>query len=202
MSYWRRISLVKLLCIAAVVLLQCSNAYGVVDSITTGLWGVINGSTPHETGVGIYGGTAYDWSRMSFCQANIQWLYKYSDVCSHNTPDRAKMKFEFNIGAAEGSDFPGQRVMVSGNILSVYEFDSLKNTKIVPYIEGGVGLIYADFQRPDQGLRFNFNPVAGMGLRFGSKYIVVRAHHISNGGTNDNNRGVNSIVLGFGAFLD
>jgi lipid A 3-O-deacylase len=197
-----RILSANFLCIASVILLQCSNAGAAVDSIKTGLWGVINGSTPHEEAVGIYGGTAYDWSRMSFCLVNFQRLYKYSDVCPHNTPDRAKMKFEFNIGAAEGSDFPGQRIMVSGDILSVYEFDSPKNTKIVPYIEGGVGLIYSDFQRPDQGLRFNFNPVAGAGLRMGSKYIVVRLHHISNGGTNDNNRGVNSIMLGVGAYFN
>jgi len=61
---------------------------------------------------------------------------------------------------------------VSGNILSVYEFDSLKNTKIVPYIEGGVGLIYADFQRPDQGLRLILIRSQGWGCVSGLNILL------------------------------
>ena len=173
-----------------------------MDSAKQGLRDLLCGNTPHETAIGIYGGTAYDWSRMSFCMVSFQQLYDYDAICPpRHAPDGLGLRFEADIGAAVGTDFPGQRLMASGNFLTVYEFDSPKKNKMVPYIEGGVGLIYTDFRRPDQGLRLNFNPVMGAGLRMGSKFVFVRLHHISNSGLDDQNHSINSIVFGFGAYL-
>jgi len=200
MLYWPRTSLARLACVAGAVLLLCSNA-GAADSLKQGLWDALSGKTPRETAIGLYGGTAYDWSHMSFCQVSFQQLYDFDAIFPHPAPERLRFRFEADIGAATGTEFSGQRVIASGNFLAVYEYGSPKKTKIVPYIEGGIGLIYTDFRRPDQGLRLNFNPVMGAGLRMGSKFVVVRLHHVSNGGLDDENRGINSVVFGFGAYL-
>jgi lipid A 3-O-deacylase len=200
MSSWSRTSLARLVCIAGAVLLQSSSARA-ADSLRQGLWDALCGNTPHQTAVGLYGGTAYDWSHMSFCMVSLQQLYDYDAIWPHRAPDGLGMRFEADIGAATGTQFSGQRLIASGNFMAVYEFGSPKKSQIVPYIEGGVGLIYTDFRRQDQGFRLNFNPVMGAGLRMGSKFVVLRLHHLSNGGLDDENRGINSVVLGFGVYL-
>jgi lipid A 3-O-deacylase len=35
----------------------------------------------------------------------------------------------------------------------------------------------------------------------GSKFLVLRLHHVSNAGLDDENRGINSVLLGFGVYL-
>jgi lipid A 3-O-deacylase len=186
--------------VAAIVLLSSTSAQA-ERSLGDSLWNVLRGRTPHERAWAVYGGTTYDWSDMSFGLVSWQGLYDYSKFWPQPAPDRLKMRLETNIGAATGTDFSGQRLIASANFLAVYEFGSPKSDEIVPYIEGGSGVIYTDFQRPDQGLRWNFNPMAGIGIRMGSKFLVLRLHHVSNAGLDDENRGINSVLLGFGVYL-
>jgi len=162
---------------------------------------ILRGQVPHETALGVYAGMAYDWSDMSFYLASWQALYDYEAIWQHRAPQGLGMRFESNLGVATGTEFSGERLVASGNFLAVYEFGAPKTAPIVPYIEAGVGLIYTDFRREGQAYRLNFNPVAGFGIRMGSTFLVLRAHHISNGGLNDDNRGINSVVLGFGVYL-
>ncbi len=162
---------------------------------------VLRGRVPHETALGVYAGMAYDWSDMSFYLASWQALYDYEAIWLHRAPEGLGVRFESNLGVATGTEFSGERIVASGNFLAVYEFGAPKTDRIVPYIEGGVGLIYTDFRREGQAYRLNFNPVAGFGIRMGSTFLVLRAHHLSNGGLNDDNRGINSVVLGFGIYL-
>ena len=171
----------------------------------TGLWekwsAALRGQAPHERALGLYAGMAYDWSDMQFLLASWQGLYDYETLWPHEAPDGLGIRFEGNLGAASGTEFSGARLMASGNVLVVYDLAPLGTSKVVPYVEAGVGLIYTDFQREGQGLRLNFNPVAGVGVRMGQPFLTLRAHHLSNGGLDDENRGINSVVLGFGMYL-
>jgi hypothetical protein len=162
---------------------------------------VLRGQVPHEQAMGIYVGTAYDWSDMQFFLASWQALYDYDAVWPHEAPDALSIRFETNLGTAAGTEFSGGRLVASGNFLAVYHLVPRETSRLVPYVEAGVGLIYTDFQRAGQGLRLNFNPVAGVGLRINSTFVTLRLHHVSNGGLNDDNRGINSVVLGFGVYL-
>ena len=72
--------------------------------------------------------------------------------------------------------------------------------------EGGIGVIYTDFQVEGQGLRFNFNPQLGIGAEFPREskkpyFAALRLHHISNAGLDDENRGINSVVFMVGRFF-
>ena len=162
---------------------------------------MLRGQAPHEQAVGLYVGTAHDWSDMHFVLASWQLLYDYETIWPHKAPDALGIRFEGNLGTATGTEFSGARLVASGNVLVVYDLAPRGTSRFVPYVEAGVGLIYTDFQRQEQGLRLNFNPVAGVGVRMGSTFLTLRAHHLSNGGLDDENRWINSIVLGFGKVL-
>jgi hypothetical protein len=162
---------------------------------------VLRGQAPHEQALGFYAGTAHDWSDMQFFLASWQALYDYEAIWPHQAPDALGIRFEGNLGTAAGTEFSGARLVASGNLLAVYDLEAYGTPKFKPYVEAGIGLIYTDFQREDQGLRLNFNPVAGVGVRMGSSFLTLRLHHLSNGGLHKDNRGINSIVLGFGLYL-
>jgi lipid A 3-O-deacylase len=187
--------------VVGVVLLSASPRAQAEGSLLENLWGAVRGKVPHETAVGLYAGTAYDWSDMDFALLNCQALFDYDKIWPHRAPEGLGIRFEANVGAAAGSDFSGERLVASAGFLAVYEFGSPKRSRIVPYIEAGVEGIYTDFQREDQSSRVNFNPVAGIGVRIGSGFLVLRAHHVSNAGTNEPNRGINSVLLGVGFYL-
>ncbi len=162
---------------------------------------VLCGRAPHETALGLYAGRAYDWSDLYFFLASWQALYDYETIWGHRAPEGLGIRLEADLGVATGAEFSGERIMASGNFLAVYEFGAPQSSKFVPYVEGGVGLIYTDFQREGQAYRVNFNPVAGFGIRNRTTFLTVRLHHLSNAGLNDDNRGINSVVLGFGVYL-
>jgi 3-oxoacyl-[acyl-carrier-protein] synthase II len=161
---------------------------------------VLCGRAPHETALGLYFGSAYDWSDLHFSLASWQALYDYETIWGHRAR-RDWVRLEADLGVATGTEFSGERLVASGNFLAVYEFGAPQRSKFVPYVEAGVGLIYTDFQREGQAYRVNFNPVAGVGIRSRTTFLVLRLHHLSNGGLNDDNRGINSVVLGFGVYL-
>ena len=195
-TFWRR-----LISAAGAVLLATSAGTRAQNSLAQNLWDALQGRVPHETALGFYAGRAYDWSDLYFYMASWQALFDYEALWPHKAPEGLGIRFEGNAGAATGTEFSGARLITSGNLLAVYEFGSPKSACVVPYVEAGIGVIYTDFQREGQGSRINFNPVAGVGLRMGSTFIVLRAHHLSNGGLNEHNRGINSVVLGFGMYL-
>jgi hypothetical protein len=72
---------------------------------------------------------------------SLQQLYDYEAIWHHRAPDGLGIRMEADVGAATGTEFSGQRLISSGNFLAVYEFGSPKKSQIVPYIEGGAGLI-------------------------------------------------------------
>ncbi len=183
------------------VLLPGSSCAHAQESLPERWLDVLCGRAPHETALGLYLGKAYDWSDLDFALASWQALYDYETIWGHRAPEGLGIRLEADLGVATGTEFSGERLMASGNFLAVYEFGDLQRSQFVPYVEGGVGLIYTDFQREGQGSRVNFNPILGCGIRNRTTFLSLRLHHLSNGGLNEDNRGINSIVLGFGMYL-
>jgi outer membrane protein W len=99
------------------------------------------------------------------------------------------------------STVPGD--MVAGATLFLrYNFIQ-PNARIVPYLQGGAGLVYSDFAHGAEGgnavsLDVNFNLQASAGLRFNvnSKWsILVEGgyRHISNASLSDPNYGIDQV---------
>jgi lipid A 3-O-deacylase len=164
-------------------------------------WEMVRGQVPHQTAVGLYGGMAYDGSALGFGLVSWQALYDYEDIWIHPAPEGLGFRLEGTVGAAGRTEFSGPRSMASAGFLAVYERPGAELLEYHPYVEAGVGIAYTDFQREGQGLRMNFNPVAGVGLRRGKTFMAIRLHHLSNAGLDHDNRGINSVVLGIGWIL-
>ena len=155
-------------------------------------------------GIGLSLGSSYDPEpTFEFYQLNGVWLYDYDRIWPHRAPDLLYFKVEGSLGAA---DFQGRaRLMTSANILAQYYLAD-GSARRRPYVEAGIGLIYIDFQVEGQGLRFNFNPQVGFGcdVLTGSGdhwFTNFRLHHISNGGTYHENRGINSVMMQLGRYF-
>jgi len=145
-------------------------------------------------------GHAYDPETIDWYQMGAMVLWDYEDVWQHPAPDPLRFKVEASLGAngRASHDF-----MASAGIAAVYYLDRLRTPHLRPFIEGGIGFIYTDYRIEDQGLNWNFNPQAGVGTEIvlsshRSLWLSVRAHHLSNGGLNSDNRGVNGILFTIG----
>jgi hypothetical protein len=137
--------------------------------------------------------------------AEVAWVlltgaavYDYETVMGHAAPLPLRFKFEGSVGAAT---VPHPRFTAAADILALHFLDFLSTATVRPYVEGGVGLIYTDFQRREQGFRVNFNPVGGIGALFTDReggpaaFAAVRFHHYSNGNLHEDNRGMSSLLL-------
>lgn len=155
---------------------------------------------PTRYGVALLGGKVYDPDDFGLLVVQGQMLLDYDRVFWHAAPEALRLKLEVNAGLTTDDR---QRGLLALNGLALYYLDRFKQSNWTPYVEAGIGLIYSDFQVEDQGFRFNFNPQAGVGLEYAlpsgaALTTAVRLHHISNGGTHRNNRGVNSALLMIG----
>lgn len=130
-------------------------------------------------------------------------IYDHEKVLKYRAPDQLRFKLEGSIGSAH---YGKNRLVASINIFALRYLDFLTTRTFKPYIEGGIGIIYSDFQVQGQGLRVNFNPQLGIGTEIKVRsqealFISLRLHHISNGGLDDDNRGVNSVMGMFGFYF-
>lgn len=125
--------------------------------------------------------------------------YLWDRVRSGNTA----LKLE----AVAGSMFrPYIRTVASVNMMSLYYPQFLLQKGSRTYLEAGIGAIFTDYRVEKQPYRFNFNPQLGIGTELhaqdgGNYFFAVRLHHISNGSTNKDNQGINSLVLQLGRFF-
>ncbi len=159
--------------------------------------GVADQYEPTRYGVSLLAGTAYDPDQIGMVIAQGQVLLDYDRVFWHAAPEALRLKFEANVGVTTDGR---SRAMFSVNMLALYYFGQHGPGEWTPYVEAGIGLIYTDFQVEGQGLRYNFNPQAGVGVEYGlesggSILTALRLHHLSNGNTYEDNRGVNSVLL-------
>lgn len=130
-------------------------------------------------------------------------LYDYDKIWPHKAPDALRFKVEANIGGSIKHDLD---FIASAGVFALYYLEPMAGCGFKPYVEGGIGLIYTQHRVENQGLHVNFNPQIGIGTEFsfGSDVVyfaAVRLHHISNAGLDDDNRGVNSVVILFGRFI-
>ena len=171
----------------------------------TGLANAFTLLSPEKIGVGLGGASIYDPEpNFGFVQLSLSAIYDYEEIMRHQAPDPLKFKLETNIGIADYS--AGARILTSFNFYALYYLPKLTTKSFTPYIEGGAGIVYTDFQVDGQGLRVNFNPQAGIGgewlLTSGRTIFgAIHAYHISNGGLNEDNRGLNGVLFQLGYYF-
>lgn len=160
--------------------------------------------SPARSGIAFTAGRSYDpTGDIDFYMVSGFILYDYDRIWRHSAPENLRFKIEGSAGFAHDKK---KSLAASANMFALYYLNVLKTGRITPYIEGGIGVIYTNFQVKGQGLRLNFNPQIGLGaeIRTGSEdtlFFTLRGHHISNGGLNDDNRGINSVMCMFGYFF-
>jgi lipid A 3-O-deacylase len=155
-------------------------------------------------GVSVEAGNTYDpGTGTSFVLGTGLLLWNYGEFWNQDRPPELSFKVEAAAGAAVR---PKVRAMASLGMAALYHLDFLRTGGIRPYAEAGIGIIYTDFRVPGQGLRLNFNPQLGIGMELQSGsgqdyFAALRLHHLSNAGLDDQNRGMNSLVLQVGRFF-
>ncbi len=159
---------------------------------------------PTRYGMSVTAGSSYDpTNNIGFYMMSGFILYDYDKVWKHNAPDQLRFKAEGSLGVADDHK---TRAVASMNIFALYYLDMFESQTFRPYLEGGVGIIYTDFQIKGQGLRINFNPQLGLGTEIkmnsdSTFFLTLRLHHISNGGIDDENRGINSFMCMLGYYF-
>ena len=130
----------------------------------------------------------------------VSSLRPYTLFRSRPAHEKIRMNYELGIGFAGGHQ---NGAIVSANMLAQRYLTDRSSGGFRPFVEAGIGLIYTEFRIPGQGWYLNFNPQVGIGFeRFTKKnkrhFASLRFSHISNGGLDEQNKGINSIVLSFG----
>ncbi len=166
---------------------------------------VAEGQVPTKYGLGLTYGHSYDPDEddLSWLQAYGVALFDYDTIWPHAAPEPLRFKVEASAGVTVDDD---TRAIMSANIMALYFLEGLTVGNWRPYVEAGVGVIYTDFQVDGQGLRINFNPQLGVGTEYTCPegidwFLALRAHHISNSGLDDDNRGINSVTFTIGRFF-
>jgi hypothetical protein len=153
-------------------------------------------------GAGISVGTAYDPETIPFILATGFVLLDYDRVVWHRAPDPLRLKLEGSVGTSLGES---DGIIASVGALASFILD-IGSATVFPYGEAGIGFIYTDFRVAGQGSKFNFNPQAGLGLEFRESgrprgWLALRVHHLSNSDLDDENRGINSVLLQAGTMF-
>jgi hypothetical protein len=105
-------------------------------------------------------------------------------------------------GAVTHAEQEGEgRWAVSATPLFIYNFKKTKHT--VVFTEAGLGLLYTDLDPAQFGSQLDFLVQAGIGFRYrlgNDRYFrfSYRYQHISNGGLDEDNEGIDSNFLIFG----
>lgn len=156
---------------------------------------------PTRAGLALSCGVSYSPTGVDFCLLTGILLFDYDRVWPHDAPESLRFRVECSLGAIAE---PQTRLMTSLNMIAHFYYPGASAKKVRPYMEGGIGIIYTDFKVEGQGLRFNFNPLLGLGFEFGpdpALFFEARIHHISNGGLDEANQGVNSVQLMLGRYF-
>ncbi len=153
--------------------------------------------------VGDYGKTYEPVGDINYLQQAGFAMWDYDRVWRHWAPEPLRFKVEGSVGSTIS---PDRRAIVSIGMLALYYLDFIPTPQLRPYAEAGIGVAYTDFQLEDQGSRFNFNPLIGIGTEFKGTsgvtfFTSIRHSHLSNGGLKSKNRGVNSVVIMIGRFF-
>lgn len=107
---------------------------------------------------------------------------------------RGGLEFLTEPSAIITADVP--RVL-SGGIAALLKYNFYTGTRLMPFVEGGAGLMVSTERLEGQGSAFNFTPQVGAGFHYfvTPEWAFTGAYrfwHASNAGTADRNRGVNT----------
>ncbi|MBW2187758.1 MAG: acyloxyacyl hydrolase [Deltaproteobacteria bacterium] len=172
--------------VIALCALTNTKAYAQVDGVSDNQPPLIQ----TRYALAINGGNSYSpTNEIQFIQGAAIALFDYDKVWPHSAPEPLRFKVEGAVGMAST---PHGRALMSVNMLALYFIEPLATSTLRPYIEAGS--------------RFNFNPQLGIGSEITSNggppwFIACRLHHISNGGLDDDNRGINSALIQIGRFF-
>ena len=156
---------------------------------------------PTRAGAALSCGVSYSPSGVDFCLLTGILLFDYDRVWPHRAPESLRFRVEYSLGATLE---PQTRLMTSANMIAQFYYPGTSAGGVRPYLGGGIGIIYTDFKVEGQGLRFNFNPLITAGVEFGPDpawFTEARLHHVSNGGLDDENVGVNSVQFMLGRYF-
>ena len=157
---------------------------------------------PTRAGIAFSCGVSYEPSGVDFCLLTGILLFDYDRVWWHRAPESLRFRVEYSLGAIVE---PETRLMTSANMIAQFYYPGRSAGRVRPYIGGGIGIIYTDFKVEGQGLKVNFNPLITVGVEFGpdpgALFLEARLNHISNGGLDDENTGVNSVQLLLGRYF-
>jgi opacity protein-like surface antigen len=98
--------------------------------------------------------------------------------------------------------------ILSGGIAAIFKYNFYTGTRLMPFLEGGAGLMVSTDRLEGQGSSFNFTPQGGAGVHyfFSREWAFTFAYrfwHASNGGSARPNRGlnVNTFFVGLAYFF-
>jgi len=98
--------------------------------------------------------------------------------------------------------------ILSGGIAALLKYNFYTGTRLMPFLEGGAGLMASTDRLEGQGSSFNFTPQGGAGFHYflsreWAFTFAYRFWHASNAGTAAPNRGVNAntFFLGLAYFF-
>lgn len=160
---------------------------------------------PTHYGIGVYAANSYSpESDITLVQGQWMGLWDYDSIWFHSAPENLAFKVETSVGGAYVGDT--LRTAASVNMYAMFYIRALATKHFTPYFDAGIGLIYTDYQVEGMGLRTNFNPQLGLGTEYttstGSIWFGnIRMHHISNGGLDDDNTGLNSLAFSIGKYF-
>jgi len=145
-----------------------------------------------EVAVGI--GHAQNWSpstdRIIWNQASLMLVYDHDPLFPYRPSSSLQWLLEADFGLTE---VPENKAVAALGIHALWS--PWKPEGWHPFVSGGIGGIYTDWQVQGQALRLNFNPQVGLGAEIGDRWLLtLRVHHLSNANLADPNVGVNSVL--------
>ena len=150
----------------------------------------------------IIGSTYSPQNDITFVLLNGFVLFDHTKLWAR-MPEWLRLKAEGNLGSTLT---PYRRLTGSANLMVLFYLADSSAKTFRPYVEGGIGAIYTDFQVKGEGSRINFDPFFSVGTEFktasGAGYLIAfRIQHLSNGSLNHENVGVDSLSLVLGKFF-
>lgn len=164
----------------------------------------LSGDFPIQKSMSVNYGLSYDPNDDNdFLLLSFQWKWTYEDFWVHDAPDSLFFRLE---GAGGMRVKTKERGIVSCGMFAQRYLEGWASGRFRPYIDGGVGIIYTDFQNKDQGLRVNFNPRFSLGADIKTRqgitwFVALRMFHISNGELHHDNRGINAAMVVIGRYF-
>lgn len=169
-----------------------------------GIRGVITGEVPAKRTLSLSYGVNFAPGRpVDFLLTTMSWRYKYTDIRDEGAPEFLRLKLDVSLGGRLRYE---SRAVASAGMSALCYLEPLRTQVFRPYITGGIGVIYTDFQNEDQGLRWNFNPRASFctEVHLGNSRpfsVGLELKHISNAELDDDNTGLNSLHILVGWFF-